>query len=71
MILKMYDQSLWNKKCVEPIKRNKDGVHWIVHRFPIKNGISIRDAMIYDMLQPNPFIDLMRKLYLINSRDIR
>ena len=32
-------------KCVEPAKRNKDGLQWIVHRFPIKDGISIRDVL--------------------------
>lgn len=48
----------YHAKIVEPIKRNKDGVKWIIHRFPIRGGISLRDAMIYDMLeQPNPFLD--------------
>ena len=32
-------------KCVEPVQRNKDGLQWIVHRFPIKGGISIRDVL--------------------------
>lgn len=32
-------------KCVEPQQRNKDGMQWIVHRFPIKGGISIRDVL--------------------------
>ena len=32
-------------KCVEPLRRNKDGLQWIVHRFPIKGGISIRDVL--------------------------
>ena len=50
-----------NEKCVEPIKRNKDGVRWIVHRFPIKNGISLKDAAIYEMSQPNPLLDLETK----------
>ncbi len=60
MTLEIYNGALWNKKCVEPIKRNKDGVKWIVHRFPIKNGISLKDAMIYDMfMQPNPLLDLL------------
>lgn len=43
-------------KIVEPAKRNKDGVQWIVHRFPIKGGISLREAMIRDMSQPNPLL---------------
>jgi len=29
---------------VEPVRRNKDGMRWIVHRFPIKGGISLRDT---------------------------
>jgi hypothetical protein len=36
-------------KTVEPIKRNKDGLQWIIHRFPIKGGISIMDAIHQDM----------------------
>ena len=32
-------------KCVEPIQRNKDGLQWIVHRFPIKGGISIIEVL--------------------------
>lgn len=48
-------------KCVEPVKRNKDGVKWIIHRFPIKGGISIRDAMIYDMLiQRNSLLHMIK-----------
>lgn len=27
-------------KHYEPVKRNKDGMRWIRHRFPIKGGIS-------------------------------
>lgn len=42
------------QKCVEPVKRNKDGLQWIVHRFPIKGGISLRHAMVLDMCQINP-----------------
>lgn len=36
-------------KTVEPVKRNKDGFQWIIHRFPIKNGISIMQAIHQDM----------------------
>jgi hypothetical protein len=36
-------------KTVEPVKRNKDGLQWIIHRFPIKGGISIMDAIHQDM----------------------
>ena len=53
----------WHAKVVEPVKRNKDGVQWIIHRFPIKGGISLRDAMAYDMMnQPNPFISMLERV---------
>lgn len=47
--------AIWHRKIVEPQKRNKDGVKWIVHRFPIKGGISLRDALVSDMFRPSPF----------------
>lgn len=60
-MIEIYSNQIWRRKCVEPIKRNKDGVKWIIHRFPIRGGISIRDAMIYDMLvQPNPLATLIK-----------
>lgn len=49
-----------NEKCVEPIKRNKDGVRWIVHRYPIKGGISLREAWIRDMCQPNTYLQRLK-----------
>ena len=45
---------IWHAKVVEPVKRNKDGMRWIVHRFPIKGGISLRQAMLLDMSRPHP-----------------
>jgi hypothetical protein len=45
---------VFRSKCVEPVKRNKDGLRWIVHRFPIKGGISLRDAMMIDLYQLRP-----------------
>lgn len=38
-------------KTIEPVKRNKDGVRWIRHRFPIKGGISEIDAINKDFSQ--------------------
>ena len=35
-------------KCVEPVQRNKDGLQWIVHRFPIKGGISIMEVLTWE-----------------------
>jgi hypothetical protein len=58
----IYSMDYFKKdRVVEPHKRNKDGVQWIVHRFPIKGGITLRDAMIYDMAhQTNPFLSMIR-----------
>lgn len=40
--------SVLHAKRVEPEKRNKDGVRWIVHRFPIRGGISLHEALNRD-----------------------
>lgn len=48
-----------HSKCVEPVKRNKDGTRWISHRFPIKGGISMRDTMVLDFSEPNPLFELL------------
>jgi endonuclease I len=54
----------FRRKCIEPVKRKhgSTGSEWQIHRFEIKGGISIRDAMIYDMVhQRNPFLDLIKE----------
>lgn len=63
MGLSLYSNALWHLKCVEPIKRKVGGIHgWAIHRFPIKSGISIREAMIFDMLhQSNPLLKLIEE----------
>lgn len=38
-----------HSKCIEPVKRNKDGVRWIQHRFPIKGGITWYEAWSKEM----------------------
>lgn len=38
-------------KCVEPMKRLYDTYGWKSHRFAIKRGISLRDAMLEDALE--------------------
>jgi hypothetical protein len=45
-------------KVVEPCKRLKGNLtsDWIIHRFPIKGGISLRDAWLIDMSRPNPLL---------------
>lgn len=48
--------AMWGLRCIEPVKRNKDGMQWIVHRFPIKGGITLREAMVRDMMAPNTLI---------------
>jgi len=57
--LGVYSNGIWNRKCIEPIKRvHGDGLQWICHRFEIKNGISWRDAMIRDFSRPNPLLEM-------------
>ena len=49
-------------KCVEPIKRRKGDTspQWIIHRFTIKGGISIRDAWLRDLCRPNPLLRMLK-----------
>jgi hypothetical protein len=47
---------LWTEPVVEAEKRNKDGVRWIIHRFPIKGGISRREAMLRDCCRPSTLL---------------
>lgn len=46
---------LWNKPCIEPIKRKHGSYHaeWQSHRFSIKGGITWRQAMIIDFSARN------------------
>ena len=52
---------LFRAKIVEPNMRNKDGMRWIVHRFPIKGGISLRDVVVIEASRPNPLLKLGRQ----------
>jgi hypothetical protein len=52
--------AIMREKTVGPCKRNKDGFRWIVHRFPIKNGISLREAWLIDLTRRNPLLDLIK-----------
>jgi hypothetical protein len=55
----LYSKRIFNEKRVEPIKRKHgSGEQWMVHRFPIKGGISLCDAMIADMCEPNLLLGL-------------
>ena len=53
MLLKIAESM--HEKRFEPRPRNKDGVHYVGHRFPIKGGISLRDVMVRQFCAPNPF----------------
>jgi hypothetical protein len=51
----------FNAKTIEPVKRKHGSLlpEWQMHRFPIKGGISMRDALAYDMLtSPNRTIKI-------------
>jgi hypothetical protein len=55
-MLKAFHQVLLdtiNEKVYEPVQRNKDGLRWIRHRFPIKNGISYREVMKEEVTKHN------------------
>ena len=46
---------LLNSKTIEPQKRLRGGSYgWADHRFPIKDGISLREALMRDICQPYP-----------------
>ncbi len=40
----------------EPVKRNKDGLRWIRHRFPIKGGISEMEVIVQELVEKNAFL---------------
>jgi len=48
---------MMHSKTIEPDKRKVGGrFGWASHRFPIKNGISPREALIRDAARRNPFL---------------
>jgi hypothetical protein len=57
---KIYCNNIWRVPCFEPVKRNKDGLQWIMHRFPIKGGISMRDIWLIEMSKPNQLMKMVR-----------
>ena len=59
--LLLYSNQIWRERVVEPQKRNKDGMRWIIHRFPIKNGISRREMWMRDLSAPCPWFERMIK----------
>lgn len=52
--MKYYE--VFTAKIWEPRKRNKDGMRWISHRFPIKGGISYREVMHLSLSDNNIFL---------------
>jgi hypothetical protein len=62
---KLYSNQFMREKCIEPVKRNKDGMRWIVHRFPIKGGISWRDVMMKS--NDNPLIQAVNNFSIANG----
>jgi len=51
---------IFRDKVYEPAPRNKDGVRWIAHRFPIRGGISLRDVMLIEAARPNRLLERLR-----------
>lgn len=49
-------------KVYEPQQRNKDGMRWIKHRFPIKGGISFREVMAHNFTADNKLIAIIRSV---------
>lgn len=59
----MFDLTEWlHAKIVEPKQRNKDGMRWIFHRFPIKGGISPIDVMAAHMMKTNALLQRINNL---------
>lgn len=50
----------FDEPVYEPVKRNKDGLRWISHRFPIKGGISARELLARNLTEPNPLLEILR-----------
>lgn len=48
--------SAWHSKCTEPLPRNKDGMRWITHRFPIKGGISLHEVVVRSCFRHNALL---------------
>ena len=45
---------------VESVKRNKDGLRYVAHRFPIKDGISLREALWREILAEEEVMPLKK-----------
>lgn len=61
MISDFYSMKWLRAKVYEPQQRNKDGMRWIAHRFPIKGGISMRDVMLREACRRSAVFDRIVK----------
>lgn len=53
---------MWRDKVYEPKKRWCGGHYgWVRHRFPIKDGISYREVLTFNLFAPNPLLELFKK----------
>lgn len=55
-----------NRKSIEPQKRMVGGQYgWARHRFPIKDGISPREAMMQDLYssQNNTLLEMFKNMH--------
>lgn len=61
MALKMPMLDL-SRRVVEPKKRLREGSFgWVVHRFPIKEGITLRDMMMRSLAEPSSLLRLIER----------
>lgn len=54
-------EGAWSEKRFEPEMRNKDGMRYVGHRFPIKGGISAVDVMMRNISANNAFLRRLMK----------
>jgi hypothetical protein len=52
---------VWNRRIVEvrepkPGFRHQNYTKLVFHRFPVKGGLSLGDAIIWQQYQPNPML---------------
>jgi hypothetical protein len=59
----IYRNAFLLRRIVEPEKRKWNGSTYpvrVYHRFEIKGGLSIREAMMRDMIRPNPLFKMLK-----------
>lgn len=56
--------NIWDIPRYEPVPRKHGGSRvpvYVSHRFPIKGGISLREVMTRQMIQPTPLLRMLQK----------